>query len=214
VQAVSQAAGRPIEKQDCSFSGKTDPQNVRELLAANGIELAPQARADLEAAAFKVLPDVMAAGVKEGKFRYVALPGVLELLRELGQREGLVQGILTGNLEQCCPVKLGAAGIDHSVFPLGAYGSDSADRNSLVPIAINKYEELLGQSISPADVVVIGDTPMDATCATVHGARCLAVATGSFGRGELEASGAQWVLGDLSDVTTVLSILFDDGQFE
>ena len=120
LQAVSEVVGRPISKQGLSFNGKTDTGVVRELLVANGVELDPRARLDVEHAVFKKLPDVMAAGVADGRFSYVPLPGVADLLRELQQRYDVVLGLLTGNLEGCCPVKLGAAGFDHSIFALGA----------------------------------------------------------------------------------------------
>ena len=120
LQAVSEVVGRPISKQGLSFHGKTDTGVVRELLVANGVELDPRARLDVEHAVFKKLPEVMAAGVADGRFSYVPLPGVADLLRELQQRYDVVLGLLTGNLEGCCPVKLGAAGFDHSIFALGA----------------------------------------------------------------------------------------------
>ena len=214
LQAVSDVVGRPISKQGCSFGGKTDTANVRALLAANAVELdGPEAQADVEQRVFQALPRVMVAGVADGRFKYEALPGVQALIAELQSRPGVVQGLLTGNLEGCCPVKLGAAGIDHSIFPLGAFG-DSADRNTLLPVAVAKYESLIGKSISPDQIVLIGDTPADVECAATHGARCLAVASGSYDRAALEATNATFCVDDLSDVQTVLGFLLDYGQHE
>ena len=127
LQAVSEVVGRPITKGGLSFSGKTDAANVRALLAANGVDVDPQARADVEFRVFQALPAIMAAGVAEGSFKYQALPGVVPLIAELQQRPGVVQGLLTGNLEACCPVKLGAAGLDFGIFALGAYGEPCPD---------------------------------------------------------------------------------------
>ena len=122
LQAVSEVVGRPISKGEVSFSGKTDTANIRALLAANAVDVDPQARADVEHRVFQALPEIMAAGVADGSFKYEALPGVAPLIAELQQRPDVVQGLLTGNLEACCPVKLGAAGLDFGVFILGAYG--------------------------------------------------------------------------------------------
>jgi phosphoglycolate phosphatase len=215
LEAVSDVVGRPISKEGCSFAGKTDTANVRALLAANAVEVdGPEARADVEHRVFQTLPQIMAAGVAEGRFKYEELPGVRALLAELNSRPDVVQGLLTGNLEACCPVKLGAAGLDYSVFTLGAFGSDSADRNTLLPVAVAKYESLIGEAISPDRIVVIGDTPADVECATTHGARCLAVASGAYDRAALEATNATFCVNDLSDVQTVLGLLFDQGQYE
>jgi phosphoglycolate phosphatase len=93
-------------------------------------------------------------------------------------------------------------------------GSDSADRNSLLPVAVSKYEALIGETISPGNIVIIGDTPSDVECAVTNGARCLAVATGSYDRATLEATNATWCVNNLSDVQTILGLLFDNGQFE
>ena len=93
-------------------------------------------------------------------------------------------------------------------------GSDSADRNSLLPVALAKYETLLGESITPEQVIIIGDSPADVECASVHGARCLAVSTGASDRSELQGCGASWAVSDLSDTQTVLGLLFDEGQYE
>ena len=56
----------------------------------------------------------------------------------------------------------------------------------------------------PAEVVIVGDTPLDVAVAVAGGARSLAVATGSYDVAALRASGADVVLEDLSDVEAVL----------
>lgn len=45
----------------------------------------------------------------------------------------------------------------------------------------------------------IGDTPKDAECAASAGARCLAVASGSFDRPALEHANPNWVVSSLED---------------
>lgn len=55
-----------------------------------------------------------------------------------------------------------------------------------------------------ADTWIIGDTPADVACGRPVGARALAVATGSYRVADLEATGAELVLADLSDTGRVL----------
>ena len=81
-------------------------------------------------------------------------------------------------------------------------------------MAVSKYEALIGETINPDQIVIIGDTPADVECAVTHGARCLAVATGSCSRASLEATSATWIVNNLSEVQTILGLLFDDGQYE
>ena len=54
------------------------------------------------------------------------------------------------------------------------------DRNLLGPVAMARVSALTGRSYDVKDVIVIGDTPKDISCAHAIGARCLAVGTGQF----------------------------------
>ena len=92
---------------------------------------------------------------------------------------------------------------------LGAFGSDSENRNSLVPVAMAKYEQAFGQPLQPWEVLVIGDTPRDIECAQIHEARSLAVATGEYGIEELAA--ADWAVPDLRDTASILSLIAGEG---
>ena len=84
-----------------------------------------------------------------------------------------------------------------SHFAFGAYGCDHADRNRLGPIALERAALHAGRDFTAAETWVIGDTPKDIACAHAIGARCLAVATGSFSAAALEAHGADLVVESL-----------------
>ncbi|MDQ1503566.1 MAG: hypothetical protein QOD57_1293, partial [Actinomycetota bacterium] len=89
---------------------------------------------------------------------------------------------------------------------VGAYGSDDADRNALVPVALERVERRYGP-VDRAGLWVVGDTPLDAACARAGGAHCLLVANGFAPRADLEAAGADLVVEDLTDTEAVLSLL-------
>lgn len=95
-------------------------------------------------------------------------------------------GLLTGNTARGAYLKVRRHGLDHH-FPFGAYGCDHADRNRLGPIALERAARHHGRRFDAAATWVIGDTPRDIACAKAIGARCLAVATGSFTAAELAA---------------------------
>ena len=59
----------------------------------------------------------------------------------------------------------------------------------------------------PADVVIIGDTPLDIAVAVAGGARSLGVATGNYDVETLLESGADAALPDLDDLDAVLDAL-------
>jgi phosphoglycolate phosphatase len=93
-------------------------------------------------------------------------------------------------------------------FRCGAFGDDAHDRNGLLPRAIERVRECGGPAVEPRDAVVIGDTPLDVACAAASGARCLAVATGSYAVGALQEAGADAVFEDLSDTPAVLGAIW------
>ena len=61
--------------------------------------------------------------------------------------------------------------------------------------------------------MLIGDTPLDVDAAHANGARAVAVATGRFAVPELERSGADAVLADLSDVHAAVAAITGSGHF-
>ena len=124
--------------------------------------------------------------------------GVPELLAGLGAHPGATVGLLTGNAAAGAAAKMRHFGLAEH-FPFGAYGCDHADRNRLGPIALERASAHAGRSFSPNETWVIGDTPKDIACAHAIGARCLAVATGSFSAAQLAAHGADQVVESLGD---------------
>src|SRR5947209_6614665 len=79
----------------------------------------------------------------------------------LEERDDVVLGLLTGNIELGARAKLSAVGIALERFVVGAYGSDHHHRPELPEIARRRAEQALGHPIDGRDVVVIGDTPAD-----------------------------------------------------
>lgn len=122
--------------------------------------------------------------------------GVSELLSQLSKQPDATVGLLTGNTAGGAAAKMRHFGLARH-FPFGAYGCDHADRNRLGPIALERASIHAGKTFTAGETWVIGDTPKDIACAHAIGARCLAVATGSFTTTELLAHGADQVVESL-----------------
>ncbi len=188
------------------FDGKTDPQIVTELYAAAGVpEQATQQRV---AELLERYLGHLEREVADRADRVQPLPGIVALLDALGQREGTVVGLLTGNIVRGAQLKLGAAGLALDRFAVGAYGSDSAHRPDLPPIAARRAAALFGRVPSGHEVVILGDTPADVTCGQGIGARAIAVATGSYSCDQLSAAGAFAAFDTLADTDAVLEAIF------
>lgn len=139
------------------------------------------------------------------------LPGVHELLDALharARRRGDVTlGLLSGNYRKAAQLKLAAAGLDWSRFPITVLAEDGGHRNDLPAAAMRQYEAWKGRPIAPQRVVVVGDTPRDIACARAHGCEVLAVATGRYSVSDLRAAGAEHVLPDLAQPDTLDRVL-------
>jgi len=137
-------------------------------------------------------------------------PGVPHLLERLSREDGVILGLLTGNIQEGARLKLEPHSLNQ-YFPLGAYGDDSEDRNQLLPVAVRRLSEVMGLSVDYKDCIVIGDTPKDVTAAHIHGADCIAVATGPYSVEDLKETNAGLVVPDLSDTVRILRwILYDN----
>jgi len=201
---VRQLLGREASFGGYSLSGKTDPQIMQDLLLQNG---APAERvAGMMDEALDRYASFFLAELDHAEVR--ALAGARDLIERLGSGDlsasanghaGPMLGLLTGNLEALVAPKLEAAGIPPASFMVGAFGSDNPDRNELPAIATRRAEAYRKRRIVPGEVAIVGDTPLDIACAQHFGAVAIAVATGDYGREQLEASRPAYVLTSLLD---------------
>jgi phosphoglycolate phosphatase-like HAD superfamily hydrolase len=127
---------------------------------------------------------------------YRMLPGADQCLIKLGEASVML-GLVSGAMEGAARTKLIPANLNR-FFIFGAYGSDSPDRAELTGIAIEKASRLHTQ-LTPAQVFVVGDTPLDISAASKAGAVSVGVATGKYSVEELANAGADHVLGSLTD---------------
>ncbi|PYS37187.1 MAG: haloacid dehalogenase [Acidobacteria bacterium] len=174
--------------------GKTDPAIVREILR---IKLASEAPEKHEIAS--VLDGYLAFLKHEVQDSptYRVLPGIVSLLNDMAVRTDVMVGLATGNIELGARIKLDRGGLN-PYFSFGGFGSDSEDRTELVRKAAEKAAYNNGSSISPADIFVIGDTPLDIDAGIRAGFKTVGVATGSYSVEQLLASGASLAVTDLA----------------
>ncbi len=186
-----------------SFAGKTDPEIVADLLVRKGY------REDeiLEnlGQVFDRYIYYLKSTIPAGNDAYLH-PGVYPLIRALDDRENILLGLLTGNIEEGAKIKLDYFAIA-DYFRVGAYGSDSPDRNELPAILLEKVKEMTGRSYEGNDVVIIGDSVHDIRCAQTIGAITVAVATGTTSRAELSKEKPDHLFDDLSQTEQTLEII-------
>lgn len=194
----------PIDSFD--FHGKTDPAIVRGLMRAAGrAEAEVERRLDrLWARYLEALAEELELRRRQGRVR--PFPGVSELLAEASVDPRFALALVTGNVAEGAWHKLEAGELGHH-FGFGAFGSDSARRAELPPIAIRRAARQLGREYRPGEAVVVGDTPEDVRCARASGARAVTVATGRHRPEELAEHDPDHLFPDLSDTRTVLAAL-------
>ena len=155
------------------FSGRTDPQIAHMVLRDAGISTE-----DVDAALPRLWELYLAGLARNATSERVHVyPGIRELLAELESHAEVVLALLTGNIEPGARLKVGAAQLNH-YFPFGAFGSDSADRTQLPPIAMQRATHHLGREFRGRDVVIIGDSIYDVRCGVPYDATTIAVASG------------------------------------
>ena len=194
VAALAEVLGWEGSSDGNDFSGKTDPQILRELV----MESVGRARFE------DALDSIFDRYVEELSRRLrpeavVVKPGVPELLERLAGDPRVTLGLLTGNIERGARLKLEPAGLNR-YFPFGAFGDDSADRYYLPAIAVERARERTGRSFGGPSVVIVGDSVHDVACGRSLGARAIAVATGPTPAANLQAERPDALFADFSDV--------------
>jgi phosphoglycolate phosphatase-like HAD superfamily hydrolase len=203
--ALSDVCDCPISTDGVPFSGKTDPQIMREILHANGLDTS---RIDtLIDDALSAYERVAAASL--APHTVDLLPGAADLLTALADRSDVQLALLTGNIEPMAYHKLGAVGLDHH-FPFGAFGSDHADRNRLPAVALQRAHDHTGHPFQGQDTIIIGDTQHDIRCGRGVGARAVGVCTGRYTRDDLAPHNPDVLLDDLTDARHFLQSVLDN----
>jgi phosphoglycolate phosphatase-like HAD superfamily hydrolase len=183
------------------FSGRTDPQIASMILRDTGLS---------DDAISASLPQLWAhylgglARNVPGRAR--VLPGVVPLLEALAADERAMLALLTGNIEPGARLKLGDAGLN-DYFPFGAFGSDSAKREELPPIAAARAHARSGRRFDGRDIVIIGDSIYDVRCGVPHAARTVAVASGKTPRAMLAAEKPDFLFDSAEDTTALLDVI-------
>ncbi|MEO8349226.1 MAG: HAD family hydrolase [Acidobacteriota bacterium] len=176
------------------FSGKTDPQILRELVMDSVGR--PRFEAALEAVLDRYVEELSRRLSPEA---VVVKPGVPALLNRLADEPRVTLGLLTGNIARGARLKLEPTGLNR-YFRFGAFGDDSADRYCLPAIAVARAREATGRHFDGGSVVIIGDSVHDVACGRSLGARAIAVATGPTPAERLHAERPDAFFADFSDV--------------
>jgi phosphoglycolate phosphatase len=204
VVALNETFGAEGEIASYDFSGKTDPQIVRELMQRAGVP-----EATIAARLGACLVRYQMALTSRIKLEHVqAKPGVEELLRRLSLKRGVVLGLLTGNLEACARMKLGPLGLN-PYFPFGAYGSDHEDRHRLPRIAVARARQATGVRFEGKSVVIVGDSIHDVRCGRDIEVRSVAVASGKTSAEVLALESPDALLPDLGETARALAAILD-----
>jgi phosphoglycolate phosphatase len=205
-RALAEVFGSPGQP-SYRYDGKTDKQIVRDTMRLEG-HSDEHIDSRMETLIGLYL-DGLRTGVKSGKFHVRPLDGVVALLDALEERDDVVLGLLTGNVEPGARVKLSAAGIDPDRFRVNAFGSDHEHRPQLPAIAQRRASETLGLDIAGERVIVIGDTPADIECGRALGAKAIGIASGHYTVEQLQAHEPYAVFPSLSDTAKLLETILN-----
>ncbi|MBM3422694.1 MAG: HAD hydrolase-like protein [Chlorobi bacterium] len=181
------------------FSGRMDSTIIYDVLGDTGI-----AREKIEEKFEAAKQSYIRRFRKETqKSDITLLSGVPELLRNLAGRADILLGLLTGNFEASGRHKLHLPGIDH-YFSFGAFADDGMHRNDLPPVAVERAYRITGRRFTGSEIVIIGDTVHDITCARVLNGRSIAVATGNFSINDLRKHNPSELFENLSRTEYVI----------
>jgi len=128
---------------------------------------------------------------------YELMPGITEILPRLAA-SGVLQGLITGNIEAAAHIKLSRGDLNQ-YFAFGGYGSDARDRTELTKRGVERGGEVAGHPLDLAATIGVGDTPRDVSACHGAGIRVVGVATGTYSVEEQRDAGADWALATVED---------------
>ena len=198
--AIREVYGLEVSINVINHHGMTDQEIITRILAEYEVNLADIGTGLQDC--LDCMPVKYSAIVESEKI--VMMEGVLNLLTQLEQN-GIILGLVTGNLEKIARAKLKKIGIDH-FFRIGGFGSDHINRTNLVKIAVQRAEEQFNIG-SARQVFHFGDAPQDMKAGQEAGVVPIGVTTGVFSAEQLTSAGAEKVIPDLKNADDILGFL-------
>jgi phosphoglycolate phosphatase-like HAD superfamily hydrolase len=131
------------------------------------------------------------------------LPGAIELLDELAERQYVCLSLATGTIGPTAEILLARSGLK-KYFPVGAFGHEVFSREELVRLALERSLNFYGLDQMNTRVVTIGDAPSDIKAGRSIGARTVSVASSSFSPDELTRFSPDVLLASFEDVENAL----------
>jgi len=128
---------------------------------------------------------------------YELMPGIEEILPRLAG-EGILLGLVTGNIEAAAHIKLSRGDLN-KYFAFGGYGSDARDRTELTRRGVERGGEVAGHPLDLDATIGVGDTPRDVAACHGAGIRVVGVATGTYSVDEQREAGADWAIESVLD---------------
>jgi phosphoglycolate phosphatase len=171
------------------FAGGTDRGLARRILVKAGMSDDEAAIDGLLAAYLGHLESVLTMR----RYRPVGdVAGAVNALRH----SGVVVGVATGNMRAGATLKLASAGLGAAFdLAMGGFGCDAEPRDAIVRIAVDRCRRG-DPTCRDAKVIVVGDTEHDVRAARAVGATVVGVAVSEAARAELEAAGADAIVGE------------------
>ena len=192
-RAFEELYGVEANIEEHTRSGMTDPE-ITEIIFEEviGRKGSDEEHAAVVAKYLEYMPEAVAESPG-----YEVKPGIAEILPRLAEA-GIVQGLVTGNVEPAARIKLARGDLD-KYFTFGGYGSDARDRVELTKKGIERGGEAAGAPLDLAATIAVGDTPRDIAAGHGAGIRVVGVATGSYSLAEQEEAGADWAVEDVRE---------------
>jgi phosphoglycolate phosphatase-like HAD superfamily hydrolase len=203
-EALRSVYGYEGEVRRYDFSGRTDPQIASMVLRDAGW------RDEEITKRFDDLWRAYLEGLERSATsdRVRALAGIPELLSALKSDGAVTLGLLTGNIERGARLKLAPPALNE-YFPFGAFGSDSANREDLPPIAVERASRIDGYRFTGSDVVIIGDSIYDIRCGVPYQATTIAIASGKTPAEKLRAENPRHFFPSAEDLGPLLEAILD-----
>jgi phosphoglycolate phosphatase len=191
-RAFEELHGVAANIEEHTSAGMTDPEIAaiifREVIGREGSQ-------EERAAAIAGYLSHLEAAVEESP-GYRVMPGIEEILPRLAAA-GVLQGIVTGNIEAAAHIKLARADLNR-YFQFGGYGSDASDRTEVTRRALERADSVAGSPVDRATAISVGDTPRDISAGHGAGIRVVGVATGSYTVEQQREAGADWPIADVT----------------